>query len=56
MLLSQQTKFAALENDTLLTIQFENGDLLQLETRAHQYESVVFTFPPKHGALVMEIF
>lgn len=47
---------AILETSSLLRINFESGDLIKLETKEHQYESVIFDFGRKDGALIMEIF
>ena len=47
---------AMLEKSSLLQINFESGDLIKIETKEHQYESVVFDFGEKDGALITEIF
>jgi hypothetical protein len=47
---------AVLRNEALLGIIFDSGDSLEIETVEGQYESVVFRFPPRDNALVMEIF
>jgi len=52
----QLAKTAVLRNEALLGIIFESGDSLDIETVEGQYESVIFRFPPKESAIVMEIF
>jgi hypothetical protein len=52
----QQAKSAQLKSPEILTINFASGDSIDIETCENQYESVIFNFPPKDGALVMEIF
>jgi len=52
----QLAKQAELKSPELLSIEFESGDVLDIETAENQYESVIFNFPPQDGALVMEIF
>lgn len=52
----QLAKKAALKNPALLSIVFGSGDSIDIETAENQYESVIFTFPPKGESLVMEIF
>ncbi len=47
---------AQLKALNLLNIIFESGDSIDIETVEGQYESVIFTFPPKGESLVMEIF
>ena len=47
---------ALLKNPSLLSIVFESGDFIDIETKENQYESVVFSFPPENESLVMEIF
>ena len=47
---------AMLKNPSLLSIVFESGDFIDIETKESQYESVIFNFPPKAESLVMEIF
>ena len=47
---------AILEKNSLLQINFESCDLVKVETKEHQYESVIFDFGTKDGALIMEIF
>ena len=47
---------AELKSLLLLSITFESGDSIQIETKEHQYESVIFNFPPKEDSIVMEIF
>ena len=47
---------AILKNPALLSIVFESGDSIDIETQENQYESVIFDFPPKGDSLVMEIF
>ncbi len=52
----QLAKEAVLKSPELLSIKFESGDVLDIETAENQYESVIFNFPPKGKSLVMEIF
>lgn len=52
----QLAKHAALKSRNLLSIEFESGDSIDIETLENEYESVIFNFPPQEGALVMEIF
>jgi len=52
----QLAKKAVLKSPNLLTIIFESGDSIDIETEENQYESVIFDFPPEGDALVMEIF
>ncbi|MEZ9595177.1 hypothetical protein AB4298_11080 [Shewanella sp. 10N.261.52.F9] len=52
----QLAKEAVLKSPELLSIRFESGDVLEIETAENQYESVIFNFPPKGESLVMEIF
>lgn len=47
---------AILKNPSLLSIVFEGGDSIDIETVESQYESVIFNFPPKGESIVMEIF
>lgn len=55
-LVRQVAKEAKLKAPNLLSITFESGDSIDIETIAGQYESVIFTFPPEGDSLVMEIF
>ena len=52
----QLAKNAVLKSPKLLTIEFESGDSIDIETEESQYESVIFDFPLKGEAFVMEIF
>lgn len=52
----QLAKKAALKSSTLLSIVFESGDSIDIETAESQYESVIFNFPPKGDSFVMEIY
>jgi hypothetical protein len=52
----QVAKRALLKSPTLLSIVFESGDSIDIETVENRYESVIFNFPPKGKTLVMEIF
>ncbi len=52
----QLAQKAVLKNPALLSIVFESGDSIDIETEENQYESVIFDFPPQDGSLVMEIF
>lgn len=52
----QVAKAARLKTPNLLSIAFDSGDSVDIETVESQYESVIFNFPPREGALVMEIF
>jgi hypothetical protein len=52
----QLAKKAVLKSPKLLTIEFESGDSIDIETEEGQYESVIFDFPPEGEAFVMEIF
>lgn len=49
-------KSAKLKSPSLLSIIFESGDSIDIETVESQYESVIFNFPPQGNSLVMEIF
>jgi hypothetical protein len=52
----QQALSAKLKSPTLLSIIFRSGDSLDIQTSVGQYESVIFSFPPKGKSIVMEIF
>jgi len=52
----QLGKIASLLSSSLLRIEFETGDTLDIETSEGPYESVVFDFPPRDNAIVMEVF
>lgn len=52
----QIARTASLKNPTLLSIAFQSGDSIEIETAEGPYESVIFQFPPQDGCLVMEIF
>ncbi|NMP04974.1 hypothetical protein HHE94_19945 [Pseudoalteromonas arctica] len=52
----QQALSAKLKSPTLLGIIFRSGDSLDIQTAVGQYESVIFSFPPKGKSIVMEIF
>ena len=52
----QLAKKAVLKSSTLLSIVFESGDSIDIETVESQYESVIFNFPSQGDPLVMEIF
>ncbi|MCC3845726.1 hypothetical protein IB288_22485 [Vibrio parahaemolyticus] len=52
----QQAITAKLKSPTLLTIKFQSGDSIDIETVEGQYESVIFNFPPKGKSIVMEVF
>jgi hypothetical protein len=40
----------------LLSIVFESGDSIDIETVESQYESVLINFPPQGESYVMKIF
>jgi len=52
----QLAKKAVLKNPSLLSIAFESGDFIDIETVESQYESVIFNFPPRDESIIMEIF
>lgn len=52
----QRAKSAKLMSPSLLSIMFESGDSISIETIESQFESVIFNFPPQGNSLVMEIF
>lgn len=52
----QLAKEATLKRPNLLSIVFESGDSIEIETEESQYESVIFDFPPEGDSLIMEIF
>ena len=52
----QLAKKALLKNQALLSIVFESGDSIDIETVESQYESVLINFPPQGESFVMEIF
>ena len=52
----QLGKKAQLKNFGILSISFENGDSIDIETVESQYESVIFNFRQQGEALVMEVF
>lgn len=52
----QRATKASLKKQNILTITFETGDTVDIETVVGQYESVQFTFPPMGESIVMEIF
>lgn len=52
----QRAKEAKLRAPNLLTINFDSGDFIDIETVEGQYESVIFNFTPKGESIVMEIF
>jgi len=52
----QLAKRAVLKRPALLSIVFESGDSVDIETVECKYESVIFNFPPQGDSLVMEIF
>ena len=52
----QLAKKALLKNQALLSIVFESGDSIDIETEESQYESVLINFPPQGESFVMEIF
>ncbi|OUR65614.1 hypothetical protein A9Q79_01075 [Methylophaga sp. 42_25_T18] len=52
----QLAKKATLKTSSLLSIVFESGDSIDIETAESQYESVLFNFPPQGESIVMEIF
>jgi hypothetical protein len=52
----QLAKKAVLKSPTLLSVIFESGDSLDIETAEGQFESVIFRFPPQGESIVMEIF
>lgn len=52
----QLAKSAVLKKPSLLSINFESGDTIDIETVENEYESVIVNFPPQSGCLVMEIF
>ncbi len=52
----QLAKNAVLKSPKLLSITFESGDSIDIETEENQFESVIFDFPPEGDSFVMEIF
>ena len=52
----QLAKKAMLKTESLLTITFESGDSIDIETSESPYESVIFNFPRQGNSFVMEIF
>lgn len=52
----QVAKSAALKNSTLLSIAFQSGDSVEVETVEGRYESVIFSFASQGHSLTMEIF
>jgi hypothetical protein len=52
----QLANSAILKAPTLLSIIFDSGDSIDIETAENQYESVIFNFPPQGETFVMEIF
>ena len=52
----QRAENARLKSPSVLSIKFESGDSIDIETVESQYESVIFNFPPQGNSLVMEIF
>lgn len=52
----QLAKKATLKTSSLLSIVFESGDSIDIETAESQYESVIFNFPPQGESIIMEIF
>jgi|TARA_B100001245_G_scaffold233747_1_gene218074 hypothetical protein len=46
----QIAKEAVLKSPELLGIRFQSGDILEIETAEHEYESVIFNFPPLRGS------
>ena len=52
----QLAKKATLQSSSLLTISFESGDSIGIETKEGHFESVVMTFPPQGESAVMEVF
>lgn len=52
----QIARTASLKSPTLLSIAFQTGDSIEIETAEGPYESVSFQFPPQDGCLVMEVF
>ena len=52
----QLAKKAILKTPKLLTIEFESGDSIDIETEENEYESVIFDFPIDGNTFVMEIF
>jgi hypothetical protein len=52
----QLAKKALLKNQALLSIVFESGDSIDIETVESQYESVLINFPPQGESYVMKIF
>lgn len=47
---------ASLKAPNLLSIAFDSGDSLDIESVDGPYESVLFNFPPQGKSFVMEIF
>lgn len=52
----QRAVKASLKSPAIFSILFASGDSIDIETCENEYESVIFNFPPKAGAFVMEIF
>lgn len=52
----QRAAKALLKKPNLLSIMFDNGDFIDIQTVEGQYESVIFKFPPVDESFVMEIY
>ena len=52
----QLAKSAKLKKPTLLSITFESGDYIDIETIESKYESIIFKFLSTDGFLEVEIF
>lgn len=55
-LVRQKIHAIGLSSPSLLRVELESGDSLEIETIEHQYESVVITLERKNSEVVMEIF
>ena len=55
-LVRQRAVSSSIKSPLSLTIAFESGDSIEIETVEGLYESVIIKFPPRDGSLVMEIF
>ncbi len=52
----QRATTSELTSPSLLKIFLDSGDYIEIETVKSEFESVIFQFPPKNGALVMVIY
>ena len=47
---------ACLKSSNILSIQFESGDYLDIETTEGQYESVIIEYPSEGENIVMDVY